>query len=152
VTDRTPPLTQGDISRYVGYQQADGSVLGDPASVELTKEIMALGWKGCSPRTAFDLLPVVIQFPGKPPHIFQIPESFVLEVPNVSPVPRVCWHIFTLGAFPCSCPRWLQVPLAHPEYKWFAEFGLKWYAVPVISNFRLEIGGISYTACPLYAA
>jgi nitric-oxide synthase len=35
-----------------------------------------------------------------------------------------------------------------PDYKWFADLGLKWYAVPVISNMRLEIGGISYTAAP----
>jgi nitric-oxide synthase len=42
----------------------------------------------------------------------------------------------------------LEVPLSHPDYPWFADLELKWYAVPVISNMRLEIGGISYTAAP----
>jgi nitric oxide synthase oxygenase domain/subunit len=41
---------------------------------------MDLGWEGCSPRSAFDILPIVIQFPGRPPHVFQIPKTFCLEV------------------------------------------------------------------------
>ena len=32
--------------------------------------------------------------------------------------------------------------------RWFAELGLKWHALPVVSNMRLEIGGVSYTAAP----
>jgi nitric-oxide synthase len=40
------------------------------------------------------------------------------------------------------------VPLSHPDYPWFASLELKWHALPVISNMRLEIGGISYTAAP----
>ena len=27
-----------------------------------------------------------------------------------------------------------EVPLAHPELRWFAELGLRWHAVPAISN------------------
>lgn len=42
----------------------------------------------------------------------------------------------------------LEVPLSHPDYAWFADLGLKWHALPVISNMSLEIGGISYTAAP----
>lgn len=42
----------------------------------------------------------------------------------------------------------LEVPLSHPDYPWFADLNLKWHALPVISNMRLEIGGISYTAAP----
>jgi nitric-oxide synthase, bacterial len=41
-----------------------------------------------------------------------------------------------------------EVALSHPEYPWFAELGLRWHAIPAISNMRLEIGGISYGAAP----
>lgn len=39
-------------------------------------------------------------------------------------------------------------PLSHPDYPGFADLNLKWHALPVISNLRMEIGGISYTAAP----
>jgi nitric-oxide synthase len=42
----------------------------------------------------------------------------------------------------------MEVALEHPAYDWWAELGLKWHAVPVISNMMLEIGGIQYTAAP----
>jgi nitric-oxide synthase len=42
----------------------------------------------------------------------------------------------------------LEVPLRHPDFPWFAEFGLKWHAVPAISNMCLEIGGICYPCAP----
>ncbi|WP_409253130.1 nitric oxide synthase oxygenase [Bacillus sp. SCS-153A] len=42
----------------------------------------------------------------------------------------------------------LEVPLTHPEYNWFHDLGLRWYGVPIISDMRLEIGGISYKAAP----
>jgi nitric-oxide synthase, bacterial len=42
----------------------------------------------------------------------------------------------------------LEVPLAHPEYPWFAELGLRWHAVPAISNMRLTIGGVHYPLAP----
>ena len=38
--------------------------------------------------------------------------------------------------------------LRHPEYEWFEALGLRWYDLPVVSNMRLEIGGIHYTAAP----
>lgn len=42
----------------------------------------------------------------------------------------------------------LEVPLLHPEYAWFAELGLRWHAVPVISDMCLEIGGVCYPCAP----
>ncbi|QAS52496.1 nitric oxide synthase oxygenase [Halobacillus litoralis] len=68
---------------------------------------------------AFDVLPLVIQVDDRPPNWFDIPSDKVKEV-----------------------------PLRHPEYKWFEVLGIKWYAVPIISDMRLEIGGIDYTAAP----
>ncbi len=42
----------------------------------------------------------------------------------------------------------LEVPIAHPEFGWFAGLGLRWYAVPVISDMYLDIGGVCYPAAP----
>jgi nitric-oxide synthase len=67
----------------------------------------------------FDILPLVIQMPYQAPRLFELPREVVLEI-----------------------------PIEHPEYSWFAELGIKWHALPVISNMRLEIGGVSYTAAP----
>lgn len=41
-----------------------------------------------------------------------------------------------------------EVPISHPEFSWFTDLEIKWYAVPIISGMRLEIGGITYTAAP----
>lgn len=46
---------------------------------------------------------------------------------------------------PRSCP---DVPIVHPEYRWLADFGLRWYAFPTVSDMQLEIGGITYPAAP----
>lgn len=69
--------------------------------------------------TRFDLLPVVIESPGHP----------------------IQWFTFPPGEA-------LEVPLVHPELPWFADLGLRWYAVPVIANMTLEIGGLRYPAAP----
>lgn len=106
------------LIRYAGYRQADGSIIGDPAQADFTDVLRRLGWRG-GPGTPFDVLPLVIQMPGQEPRLFEIPREYVLEV-----------------------------PLSHPDYPWFRELNLKWHALPVISNMRMEIGGISYTAAP----
>lgn len=69
--------------------------------------------------TQFDLLPVVIQIGNNEPKWFELPKEVVLEV-----------------------------QIVHPEYNFFQELNLKWYAVPVISDMALRIGGIEYTAAP----
>ena len=42
----------------------------------------------------------------------------------------------------------LEVVIGHPEFGWFADLGLRWYAVPVISDMYLDIGGVCYPAAP----
>jgi nitric-oxide synthase len=106
------------LIRYAGYRQPDGSIIGDPAQADFTDALRHQGWPG-GPGTPFDILPLVIQLPGQEPQLFELPKDLILEV-----------------------------PLTHPDYTWFAELGLKWHALPVISNMRMEIGGISYTAAP----
>ncbi|CAI6046415.1 nitric oxide synthase oxygenase [Cohnella sp. JJ-181] len=69
--------------------------------------------------TPFDLLPLVVQHGNKTPRLFDIPRSHALEV-----------------------------PLTHPDRDLFGDFPAKWYAVPVISDMLLEIGGVRYPAAP----
>lgn len=53
-------------------------------------------------------------------------------------------------------PRWYAIPkhlvqevqLSHPEIERFPELQLRWYAVPIVSDMQLEIGGIRYSAAP----
>ena len=69
-------------------------------------------------KTAFDLLPTVISGSDGVPKLF----TWEKEVP--------------------------EVYIEHPDYAWFADLGIRWYAVPLISNMVLEIGGILYPAAP----
>lgn len=72
-----------------------------------------------SSQTPFDVLPILIQLPYQQPCMFTIPQEKIK-----------------------------QVQISHPDYKWFIDMNLRWYAVPIISNMKLEIGGIEYTAAP----
>lgn len=104
------------LIRYAGYE-TDRGLVGDPHSVRFTRACEELGWRG--KRTAFDVLPLVIQVKGGKPKWFPIPDDLVLEV-----------------------------DIRHPDLPQFDELDLKWYAVPMISDMALEIGGINYSASP----
>ena len=113
-----PRIWNEQLIRYAGYRRPDGTVLGDPRQAGFTDTVRDLGWPG-GPGGAFDVLPLAVEAPGEPPRLFDLPGDAVLEV-----------------------------PLRHPGYPWFAELGLRWHAVPAISNMCLEIGGICYPAAP----
>ncbi|GAB7057078.1 MULTISPECIES: nitric oxide synthase oxygenase [unclassified Paenibacillus] len=104
------------LIRYAGYE-TDQGIVGDPHSVRFTRICEELGWRG--KRTAFDVLPLVIQVNGEKPVWFPIPDDLVMEV-----------------------------DIRHPDLPQFIELGLKWYTVPMISDMALEIGGITYSAAP----
>lgn len=110
-------IRNDQMVRYAGYRAVDGSVIGDPSQVEFTRAAERFGWLGEG--SAFDVLPLVIDGPTGPPHVFEIPREAILEV-----------------------------PIEHPEHAWFSELGLRWHAVPAIANMDLHIGGITYTAAP----
>ncbi|XP_078083118.1 nitric oxide synthase 1 [Mustelus asterias] len=76
-------IWNNQLIRYAGYKQPDGSVIGDPASVELTEVCMQQGWKG--PKERFDILPLLIQANGNDPELFEIPPEIILEVPFKHP-------------------------------------------------------------------
>ena len=108
-----------ELVRYAGYRAEDGEVLGDPAEAEFTQKCISLGWKPPGSRSAFDTLPILISGQGSPVRFFEVPKADVLEV-----------------------------AIEHPEFEWFADLRLRWYAVPIVSNMRLDIGGIRYAAAP----
>ncbi|EQB78374.1 nitric oxide synthase, inducible [Camelus ferus] len=71
------------LIRYAGYQMPDGTIRGDPASVEFTQLCINLGWKPKYGR--FDVVPLVLQANGRDPELFEIPPDLVLEVPMEHP-------------------------------------------------------------------
>jgi nitric oxide synthase oxygenase domain/subunit len=71
------------------------------------------------PKTNFDVLPIVVQLPGRSPKMFTIPKEYII-----------------------------MVKMEHPEYKWWADMNLQWCAVPAIAGFAFEIGGVIYPCAP----
>jgi nitric-oxide synthase len=64
-------------------------------------------------------LPLVIEVPGQAPKLYHWQPEEVLEV-----------------------------PIEHPAIPAFKELGMRWYAIPAISNFSVHIGGIHYGCIP----
>ena len=104
------------LIRYAGYEVASGTI-GDPASIELTRLAMELGWKGGG--GAYDILPLLVKTSDE----------------------KLMWR-----DIPLSIVR--QVPIVHPHFHEISDLGMKWYAVPIISDMCLEIGGIRYSCVP----
>jgi nitric-oxide synthase, bacterial len=68
---------------------------------------------------AFDILPLIIEAPDGSLHMFPLGKDDVLEV-----------------------------AITHPDFEWFADLGLRWYAVPLVSGMYLDAGGIRYPCVP----
>ncbi len=107
------------LIRYAGYRAADGSTLGDPEQEAFTRMAMGLGWQPPRDKSAFDLLPLIIQVPGAEPEVFTLPPAAVLEV-----------------------------PISHPEFAWFATLGLKWHALPAVADMAMVGHHQRFTAAP----
>ncbi|WP_231978428.1 nitric oxide synthase oxygenase [Streptomyces sp. TLI_053] len=111
-------IVNQQLIRYAGHPAPDGGWTGDPAGAQLAARARDLGWK-CG-EEPFEVLPLLVQErPGERPEWYELPEDTTLEV-----------------------------RLSHPEHPWFAELGLRWYAVPAISDMTLEIGGVRYPTAP----
>ncbi|WP_078910105.1 nitric oxide synthase oxygenase [Streptomyces sp. NRRL S-87] len=117
--DRPGPVIWNEqLIRYAGYGSEGGMPQGDPRNAAFTEAVGRLGWPG-GPGTPFDVLPLVVQGCDDKPRWFELPADAVLEV-----------------------------PIEHPEDESWADWGLRWHAVPAISNMTLEIGGVRYPAAP----
>lgn len=113
-----PRIHNEQLIRYAGHRMANDVVRGDGRYVDFTDRVVELGWPRPEPPGRFDVLPLLVSDGGSP-ELFDLPADAVLEV-----------------------------PLTHPELDWFAEFRLRWHAVPAISNMPLEVGGVRYPAVP----
>jgi sulfite reductase alpha subunit-like flavoprotein/nitric oxide synthase oxygenase domain/subunit/hemoglobin-like flavoprotein len=114
-----PRIWNSQYIRFAAYQQEDGSILGDKANIDLTQALIRQGWKPPVQKTAYDCLPLVIEVPGQAPKLYSFDSEDILTV-----------------------------PLEHPAYPAFGELGLQWCAVPAITNFRMDIGGVQYGCIP----
>ena len=117
-----PRILNSQLIRYAGYpapgDTAEGAFTGDPSNVDITRLASDLSWAGRRPPGRFDVLPLLIQ-----------------------DGPRLTLHELPADAV-------LEVIISHPEFGWFADLGLRWHAVPVISDMYLDIGGVRYPAAP----
>ncbi|MBN9109675.1 MAG: nitric oxide synthase oxygenase [Pseudonocardia sp.] len=114
-----PRIHNEQLIRYAGHRSPDGTVRGDPRLADFTDLVEKLGWRRPEPRGRFDVLPLLVSGPDGRPHLYDLPDDAVLEV-----------------------------PLTHPEFDWFTDLRLRWHAVPAISNMPLVIGGVRYPAAP----
>ncbi|MGW6454916.1 nitric oxide synthase oxygenase [Streptomyces sp. NPDC055078] len=67
----------------------------------------------------FEVLPLIIETAGHKPQLFDVPRALVLEV-----------------------------DITHPDHPRLTDLGLRWHAVPAISNMRLRVGGLDYPLAP----
>lgn len=114
-------IANHQLTRYAGFRSAEGKILGDPHSVDLTDQCLAQGWQ---PLEKTDFTP--------------LPWQFVLEGKR-TPIQEV---------FQQNRDLFQEVKLTHPEIPRFGDLGLKWYAVPLLSDMAMKIGGIVYPFAP----
>ena len=108
------------ILEFAGYEAEDGSIIGDPNSVNLTKAIIDLGWVPPESRSPCDLLRLVAIAEGDFPAFAEIP-TYLRPLMNIH----------------------------HPQYAaQFEKLGLKWVSFPALTRLGFDIGGVQYTATP----
>ncbi|MEB3166609.1 MAG: nitric oxide synthase oxygenase, partial [Cyanobacteriota bacterium] len=67
----------------------------------------------------FELLPLVIETPEEGPCLFELP---------------------------ADCRR--EVLIRHPRHGWLEQLGLRWYAVPAVSDMALDLAGVLFRLAP----
>jgi len=97
----------------------DGRILGDPSRVQLTKDIMSLGWTPPEPKSRWDVLPLVAMADGDEPAFAALPAEFTR-----------------------------LVPIRHPRYETISSLDLNWIKFPALSRLGFDIGGVQYTGSP----
>ncbi|MEY2882782.1 MAG: hypothetical protein RL490_506 [Pseudomonadota bacterium] len=107
------------IAQYACYPQPDGTLLGDRQNVEATRIALAMGWEPPEPRSPFDLLPWFLRDAADRRHLCTLPPGAIREI-----------------------------AIHHPDHPGLSALGLKWYAVPLVSNAILTIGGVDYPCAP----
>ena len=121
VVDQQLPSTieNTQVLQYAAFMKADGSVTGDRQNLEATRIAESMGWQCGENNGLFERLPLMIRDAQDRRSIFTLPDDV-----------------------------WKEVEISHPHIDTLAELKLKWYAVPVVSNMILTIGGIDYPCAP----
>lgn len=119
IGSRGPMIWNNQILDFAGYEMEDGTILGDPANVDLTNAIIDLGWTPPQPRGRWNLLPLVTMAEGDKPAMMEIP----------APLSKL-------------------VDIIHPQFPSVAALNLKWKATPALTRLGFDIGGVQYTAAP----
>ena len=118
-------IWNSQLIQFAAWEQEGGGsgptkdVLGDPKSVAFTEVCLQLGWEPNQFKTAFDVLPLILEAPGHPPELFTLPQELL----------------------------WI-VHIEHWKYPRLKQAGLRWTAIPAISDLVLDVGGLIYTAVP----
>jgi len=117
---RGPMILNHQVLQLAGYEADDGSVIGDPGSIELTKTVIDLGWEPPEVKSRWDILPLVTMAEGDRPCVAELPASL----------------------------RKL-VDIRHPQFAAeFEKLNLKWVSFPALTRLGFDIGGVQYTATP----
>eukprot|EP00551_Chaetoceros_affinis_P008357 CAMPEP_0203670684 /NCGR_PEP_ID=MMETSP0090-20130426/6683_1 /ASSEMBLY_ACC=CAM_ASM_001088 /TAXON_ID=426623 /ORGANISM="Chaetoceros affinis, Strain CCMP159" /LENGTH=1567 /DNA_ID=CAMNT_0050535593 /DNA_START=14 /DNA_END=4717 /DNA_ORIENTATION=+ len=108
--------------RYAGYKNKNtGKVLGDPANADFTEYLINSSlWSPPLIRSGFDLLPLILKMPG-------------IAKPFVYNIPKTLTH---------------ELDIEHPQFPAVKGLGLKWGAIPAITNFKMNLGGLNYPCIP----
>jgi len=104
---------------YAGWHSVTGERLGDPLHDDFTARAVASGWKAPAAPGDFDLLPIIITDSAGETATFNLPRERVREV-----------------------------KIAHPDHPDMLSAGLRWYAVPLITDMCLYMGGLTFSAAP----
>jgi nitric-oxide synthase len=104
---------------YAGWKLVTGERLGDPLNDEFTARAIAHGWQPPKEKTNFDLLPVFITDATGKLQCFELARDSVREV-----------------------------RIVHPEHPDLLPADLRWYAVPLLTEMSLQIGGLNFPAAP----
>jgi nitric-oxide synthase, bacterial len=106
------------LLRYACHRARDNTLIGDPMNRKLTELALALGWNPPQERSAFDLLPLIIQAKGR------------------------------LSLHPITTKDALEVSIQHPKHTKIDQLGLKWYALPVVADMLYATPDALHTAAP----
>ncbi|MDA1336965.1 MAG: nitric oxide synthase oxygenase [Bacteroidetes bacterium] len=113
-------MANHQLIRYAGFEAPSG-ITGDPHSVKQTQHFENVGW---SPTNRGHFTPLPWQF-------------YFKELPSQP-------HDFF-----ASHPELLhEVSISHPTCEAIESLGLKWYALPVLADMALKIGGVVYPFAP----
>jgi nitric-oxide synthase len=112
-------IETAQIARYACHHLPDGTVTGDRQNAEATRLARSMGWQLEAEPSSFDLLPYFVRDPKD--------RRVMVEPPR---------------------DRIREIDIHHPANAGLSTLGLRWYAVPLVSDMILTIGGVDYPCAP----